>query len=205
MYTAHLPVLLCTCCVLGPDTASKTFVWAKSSTGSHASDIPLMQTRRGPPCIPRGTAPSHLSNVVQAGVTTGKWRFNCRSNASPTKASGRSPVADVACPCLRESHRPAGRRAVPPRRATGWPRRTSSEETESPGRVIPLIQNILIRSLSKTFLGEENYLIKYCRHYLRPEAWLTFIILIPREVYFTLGFVLLLIEVGLSKQKRKHV
>lgn len=55
-------------------------------------------------------------------------------------------------------------------RATARPRRTSSEDTESSGWVIPLIQNILIRSLLKTFLGVENYLIKYCRHYLRPEA-----------------------------------
>lgn len=88
---------------------------------------------------------------------------------------------------------------------TTLPCRTSSEDTESPGQVIPLIQNILICSLWKTFLGVENYLIKSCRHYLRPKAWLTFIILIPREVYFTLGFVLPLIEAGPSKQKRKHV
>lgn len=55
-------------------------------------------------------------------------------------------------------------------KATTLPCRTSSEDTESSGRVIPLIQNILIRSLLKTFLGVENYLIKSCRHYLRPKA-----------------------------------
>lgn len=90
-------------------------------------------------------------------------------------------------------------------KATTLTCRTSNEDTESPGQVIPLIQNILICSLVKTFLGVENYLIKICRHYLRPKVWLTFIILIPREVYFTLGFVLPLIEAGPSKQKRKHV
>lgn len=200
MYTAHLPVLLCTCCVPRPDAALKTFVWAKSRKGSHASDIPPTQTRRGPARIPRGAARSHLSNVVQAGVNAGERTFNYGSNASPTKASGHSPVADGACPRLRESQRPAGM----PRRGLTTRDQLRGHRVIRMGNPI-IIQNILICSPSKTFLGVENYLIKYCCHYLRPEVWLTFIILIPREVYFTLGFVLPFIEVGQSEQKRKHV
>lgn len=80
MYSAHLPVLLCTCRVPGPDTASETFARAEPSEGSHASDIPLTPARRGPLSPPRGTAHSHASDGVQAGENTGKRGFNYGTN-----------------------------------------------------------------------------------------------------------------------------
>lgn len=153
----------------------------QSPAPSH--DIPLMPTWRGSLSTPCGTARSHITDGV------GKRRFNYGKNTRTTKTSGQSPM--VPCPHIYE-------------KATTSPCRTSSEDTESSGWVIPLIQNILICSLLQTFLGVENYLIKSCHHYLRPKVWFTFIILSPREVYFTLGFVLPLIEAGPSKQKRKH-
>lgn len=143
----------------------------------------------GPLSPPYGTAHSHITDGVQWTLAEGDLIVG--QTPQNTKTSGHSPMAGA-------HPRAYGK-------ATTSPRRTSSEDTESSGRVIPLIQSILIHSLLKTFLGVENYLIKSCRHYLCPEAWLTFIILIPKEVYFTLGFVPLLIEAGPSKQKRKHV
>lgn len=153
---------------------------------ARASDIPLMPTWRGPLSPPCGTARSHTTDGVHWTLAKGDL----------IKGQTLEPVAIlpwlVPHPCAYG-------------KATTWPCRTSSKDTESSERVISLIQNILIHRLLKTFLGVENYLIKSCRYCLRPEAWLTFIILIPKKVYFTLGFALLLIEAGPSKQKRKHV
>lgn len=162
---------------------------SRAQRGLPASDIPLVPTWRGPLSPPCGTARSHATGGVQR--TLAKGDLITGQTSEPPEPVGILP-RPVPHPCAYG-------------KATTSPCRTSSKDTESSERVIPLIQNILIHSLLKTFLGVENYLIKSCRHYLRPKAWLTFIILIPKEVYFTLGFVLLLIEAGPSKQKRKHV
>lgn len=199
MYTAHLP-----CCCVHVVCQGQTLPWKHSSEQrlAKARTPPTSHQRKHGEVLP-------AFPVAQRVPTYLTWSRPAWTRANGHLIMGQTPVPPKPAAALpwptslaRVYGKASGR---PPCHGVASPRGTSSEDTASSRWVIPLIQNILIHSPSKTFPGVENYLIKYCRHYLRPEAWLTFIILIPREVYFTLGFVLPFIEVGQSEQKRKHV
>lgn len=108
--------------------------YASRAGAGHCPENVRLSTARRRLARLRHPINAKAAHVVRAGVNASKRRFNYRSNGSPAEASGRSPAAG---------------------RATA-PRRTSSEDTESPGRVIPLIQSILIRRLLKKFSGSRK-------------------------------------------------